>query len=201
MRAIELLLAQHARGHVAAMSGGVGPQLMDQLLAGLGENELRARPAPALNSIAWVLWHLARSEDVLVNVLLADTTQVLDTADWSSRLALAERDMGTGMTRTQVDAVSARVALPALLDYQIAVGRRTHAYIATLREDDWEEVVEPQRLLTVGAFANPADGARRVETYWRGRTRGDLLISALAPHNFQHLGEALAIKSMLKARA
>ena len=200
MQTIEFLLAQHARGHVAAMSGSAGPLLMDQLLAGLGEDELRARPAPYLNSIAWLLWHLARSEDVLVNALLADTVQILDTADWSSRLDLAERDMGTGMTSAQVDAVSVRVALPALLDYQIAVGQRTRAYITSLRQDDWAGMVEPQRLLAVGAFANPVDGALRVEGYWRGRTRADLLVSALAPHNFQHLGEALAIKSMLNAK-
>lgn len=173
---------------------------MDQLLTGMGKDELRSRPAPCLNSIVWLLWHLARSEDVLVNALLVDREQVLDAEEWQSRLALVERDMGTGMTSAQVDAVSARVTLPALLDYQIAVGRRTREYLRTLCEDDWAGGIEPQRLLVAGAFANPVDGARRLESFWRGRTKADLLLSGLATHNHQHLGEALAIKSLIKSR-
>lgn len=198
MLTVKFLLAQHALGHAAAMSGSVGAMLTDQLLAGLDEDELRARPAPCLNSIAWLLWHVARSEDVLVNVLLTERPQVLDTDGWLSRLNLVQRDMGTGMTSAQVGVVSAQVAIPDLLDYQIAVGRRTRAVLETLRDDDWGGVVEPQRLLAAGAFADPTDGARRVESYWRGRTRSSLLLSGLTTHNHQHLGEALAIKSLLK---
>ncbi len=104
------------------MSGASGPLLTDRLLAGLAEAELRLRPASCLNSIAWLLWHLARSEDILVNVLLSNGPQVLDADNWLARLGLTERDMGTGMTSAQVDAISARVALPALHAYQIAVG-------------------------------------------------------------------------------
>lgn len=193
----DFLLAQHATGHVAAMSGAAGPLLADRVLAGLGEAQLRARPAPCLNSIAWLLWHLARSEDVLVNVLFTEGPQVLDAGGWQARLDLTERDMGTGMTSAQVDAISARVALPALHDYQIAVGRRTRAFLARLGPEDWVGEVEPQRLLDAGAFANPEDGAQRVATHWRGRTRAELLTWALAPHNHQHLGEALAIRSMV----
>jgi len=37
--------------------------------------------------------------------------------------------------------------------------------------------------------------------FWRGRTRAELLASSLAPHNHQHLGEALAIKSLLALQA
>jgi len=37
------------------------------LLSGLTEHQMRHSPHPPLNPIAWVLWHLARSEDVGVN--------------------------------------------------------------------------------------------------------------------------------------
>ncbi len=177
-------------GHVAAMSGAARPLLADRVLVGLDEAQLRARPASCLNSIAWLLWHLARSEDVLINVLLTGGPQILDIGGWPTRLNLTERDMGSGMTSAQVDIISAHVALPALHDYLVAVGRRTRAVLTGLRADDWRGTVEPDRLLAAGAFANPEDGVRRVATFWRGRTRDELLISALAPHNCQHLGEA-----------
>ena len=183
------------------MSGSAGSMLMDQVLAGLTEDELRCRPAPCLNSIAWLLWHLARSEDVLGNVLLAERPQVLDTDDWHTHLNLTQRDMGTGMTGLQVDAVGACVAIPALRDYQLAVGRCTREYVSALQERDWFGAIDPQRLLAVGAFANPIDGTRRVESYWRGRTKAELLTTAHAPHNYQHLGEALAIKSLIRSVA
>jgi len=134
---------------------------------------------------------------VLVNVLLTGGPQVLDAGGWPARLGLTERDMGTGMTSAQVDAISARVALPALLDYMTAVGRHTRVMLAGLHAADWVGAVEPERLLAAGAFVDPAEGARRVATFWRGRTRAELLASSLAPHNHQHLGEALAIKSVL----
>lgn len=59
-----VLVAQHATGHLATMSGATEPLLADRALAGLGEAQLRARPAPCLNAIAWVLclcWPLSPS--------------------------------------------------------------------------------------------------------------------------------------------
>lgn len=199
MDPLDLFLAQHAHSHAAALTGADEPYFSDQVIADLTEAQLRRRPAEGLNSIAWLLWHLARCDDVAVRVLLTGHGQVLDEGDWPARLNLTQRDMGTGMDAAGVAAISAAVNIPALLAYRLAVGRRTRAIAPGLRTIDWDTPCDPTRLLAVGAFPNPADGAHRVATYWQGKTHRYVLTSALATHNYQHLGEATCIKSLLRA--
>ncbi|HEX9869989.1 MAG TPA: DinB family protein [Candidatus Tectomicrobia bacterium] len=44
----------------------------------LTDDQIRSRPDAVVNSIAWLLWHVARGEDVYMNRLLSDRSQVLD---------------------------------------------------------------------------------------------------------------------------
>ena len=67
-------------------------------LRGLSAAQLRGRWRAAFNPPVWLLWHMARIEDVAANLLLTDGTQVLDGDDWPARLGMARRDVGTGMT-------------------------------------------------------------------------------------------------------
>jgi hypothetical protein len=72
MDLLDYVLDQHAHSHAATLTNAPEPLLSDQVLAGLTDVQLRLRPAPGLNSIAWLLWHIARSEDVMVGVLLTE---------------------------------------------------------------------------------------------------------------------------------
>jgi hypothetical protein len=181
------------------MSGARERLITDALLDGLDEARLRRRPAPRLNAIAWLLWHMARSEDVAANVLLGDGRQVLD-AGWAALLGLSQRAMGTGMHDAETEAVAARIALPALLAYRDAVGRRTRTIAAALTEEDLARPIAPERLLAADAFSDVEEGERRVQGYWRGRDVLFVLTSAIASHQYLHLGEAQCIKSLLSAR-
>ena len=78
MDLLDFFLDQHAHSHAAALTGATEPYLSDQVVADLAEAQLRRRPAEGLNPIAWLLWHLARCEDVTVGVLLTARGQVLD---------------------------------------------------------------------------------------------------------------------------
>ncbi|MFN8512738.1 MAG: DinB family protein [Thermomicrobiales bacterium] len=198
MDLLDFLLDQHAHSHAAALTNAPEPMLSDQILAGLTDARLRARPAPGLNSIAWLLWHLARCEDVMVGVLLTNHGQLLDEDDWFARLNTTYRDMGTGMDDAGVTAVSAQLDLAALLAYRLAVGTRTRELLPTLPAPTWDDPIDPTRLLIAHAFPNPTDGQHRVATYWQNRTRRYLLTTSITTHNYQHLGEANAIKSLVK---
>lgn len=197
---LDFFLDQHSQSHAAALTDATEPMLTDQVLAGLSDAQLRLRPYPHLNSIAWLLWHLARCEDVMVNVLLTEGGQVLDAEDWPQRFNVARRDMGTGMDDATVTEVGSRVDLVAVHTYHLAVGRRTRAVVPTLDLRTWEEPIEPVRLLAAGAFPDRAEGERRVAGYWRGKTRRSILTTAIATHNFQHLGEAVCLKSLIVNR-
>jgi hypothetical protein len=86
MDARDLFLIEHARVHSAAVAPAGGPLwLEDALLRGLSDDQLRWRTDGG-NSLAWLLWHMARIEDVAVNVVLAAGGQVLAEEDWRGRL-------------------------------------------------------------------------------------------------------------------
>ena len=83
-------------------------------LTGLTDAQVRAHPAGVNISIAWVLWHSARGEDALVNRFAAGQPQVLETADWATRLGVPLRRIGTGMSDEETGDFSTQVDLAAL---------------------------------------------------------------------------------------
>jgi uncharacterized damage-inducible protein DinB len=106
----------------------------------LTDAQMRLRPHPNMNSMAWLLWHIARSEDMGVNRLIAHRSDVLASEGWAQRLNLSRRDMGTGMTDEEVAEFSARVNTVALREYSAAVGRRTQEVVRSLRAEALDEV-------------------------------------------------------------
>jgi hypothetical protein len=82
MDARDLFLDQHAAVHSAAV-GGDRMSAVERTFGRLTDEQMRVRPREDLNSLAWLLWHVARAEDVFVNLVLAGRPQVFDEA-WTS---------------------------------------------------------------------------------------------------------------------
>ena len=165
--------------------------LVDGLLSGLPEAQLRGRPHPGVNTIAWLLWHSARIEDLAVNRFLADRPQVLD-GGWLDRLGVARRDVGTGMSDAEVDELSARIDIQALRGYWDAVSARTLELVETLRGTDLEATVPGERVTSVvrteGAVA---PGVEWLTEFWAGgRTRAWILAQTALLHPYGHYYEA-----------
>src|SRR5215475_1105897 len=97
MDARDLFLDQHAAMHSAAV-GGNKMSAAERTFAGLTDEQMRVRPREDLNSLAWLMWHIARAEDIFVNALLATGPQLFDDEGWAKRLIVARRDFGIGMT-------------------------------------------------------------------------------------------------------
>ncbi|MGI8553439.1 MAG: DinB family protein [Dehalococcoidia bacterium] len=196
---LQLFVDQHAGSHAAAVSGSTEPAVQDRLLSDLSDEQLRFRPARGVNSMAWLLWHMARNEDVVVNVVLAGRLQVREDG-WGERLKLAQRDLGTGMSDAEVTDVSEMVDIPALVAYRFAVGRRTQEVVPTLPVEAFDEPIDHTRLLAEGIFSNCAEGERRVGSYWQGQSKRLALGSWITTHNYLHLGEAGCIKTLVAGR-
>lgn len=197
MDQLDLILMQHARVHAAEVADAAEPTLEDRLLSGLSDDQLRRHPGDGMNSVAWLLWHMARIEDVTMNVLLAGRPQVLDEG-WLERLNLSCRDVGTGMTDAEVAGVSGRVDVSGLRAYRAAVGRRTRQIIGGLRPDDLTGVPDGahvRRLLDEGALG---EQARWLATAWESRPKGFFLIMPATGHNYLHLGEAWCVRGLIE---
>jgi hypothetical protein len=181
MDAIDFFLIRYAELHRS---------LADDLVRGLTDDQVRGRPHPGVNTVAWLLWHTARIEDVGVNRFVADRPQVLD--DWLGPLAVARRDVGTGMTDAEVDDLSARIDLDALRGYWDAVTRRTLEVVETVRGTDLGTVVPAGRVRQVAAEEGAvAPGAEWLTEFWaKGRSRAWVLAQTPLLHVYGHYFEA-----------
>jgi hypothetical protein len=165
--------------------------LVDGLFSRLSEAQLRGRPHPGVNTVAWLLWHSARIEDVALNRFLADSSQALDEG-WLERLGVGRRDVGTGMSDAEVDELSRRIDLAALRGYWDAVTKRTLAVVETLRGTDLEAQVPGERVRSVVLSEDVvAPGAEWLTEFWAGgRTRAWVLAQMGLLHPFGHYYEA-----------
>lgn len=191
--AIDLFLRQHAAVHAAQMSGSAGWSFADELWQDLTPDSARRILAGGDHSIAWLTWHLARIEDVTMNLLLVGQPQVL-AEGWQARLNISAVDTGNGMSLETITRLSSEIDLAALLAYRNAVGLRTRENITRIRPADLKKRVDPLRIERVRAEGAVLPAGSAVIDYWSGLTLAGLLLMPPTRHNFIHLNEALRLK-------
>jgi hypothetical protein len=197
-KAIELFLSQHAMVHSAKMSKSKLWSFEDQILDGMTEDQIRCIPPGVEHSIAWILFHLARIEDITMNLLVAGTPQLLVRDHWGKKLNVTVFHSANSMDDADITALSARIDIDALKVYRQSVGRRTREIVKELKPDEFKQKANPLRLQKVmdeGALLPEAIG---ILNYWSKRTIAGLLLMPPTRHNFLHLNEALRLKQRLE---
>jgi DinB superfamily len=193
MDARDLFLDQHAAMHSAAV-GGNKMSAVERTFAGLTDEQMRVRPREDLNSLAWLMWHIARAEDIFVNALLAAGPHVLDET-WKKRLGVDRPDFGIGMTSPEVTQLTGRIDLGALRAYRDAVGLRTRELVGAFKPQDWAGAVAAdavERAAASGCFGV------RTEQFGKmlpGRPRAAMLSGIALIHPAGHMGEAATIRT------
>ena len=171
MDAIEFIRRDHARTHASALGGAEGNLgFQDLLLGGLDDDDMRQRPQEGMNSLAWLLWHMARTEDMGVNLVVADRKPVLEEQEWSARLGVGVHDIGAGMSDDEVGDFTAHVDVGALRAYRMAVGVRTKEVLASMRADELDDIVDPDRIERAFADGVVDERASWVRGAYAGKT-------------------------------
>lgn len=189
----DLFLVQHAAVHSATVAGNK-VSLAERTFGGLSDAQMRVRPREDLNSLAWLMFHIARAEDVMVNVILAGRSQVFDDG-WTKRLNVTRRDFGIGMTSPEVTDLTQQIDLAALREYRDGVGRRTREVVADFKAQDWDGTVEAaavERAAADGAFGARGEPLRKGLP---GRPRAAVLSSIALLHSAGHIGEAATVRA------
>ena len=153
------------------------PEIVHAAVDGLTDDELAVRLDPDANSVAWLVWHLARVQDDHVSDAFgADDLWV--TEGWADRfgLALDPADTGYGHTAEQVGAVRAPAEL--LLGYLEAVHARTAEHLSAVTDADLDRVVD--------------------DSYDPPVTLGVRLVSVIGD-DLQHAGQAAYVRGLLAA--
>lgn len=114
---------------------------VDELTDGLTDQLACYRPTPSANSIAWLLWHSARVQDIQV-AHVAGVEEVWTRDGWVDRFGLDLPRHDTGYGHRPEDVAKVRAPADLLSGYYHAVHKLTLEYIAGMTADELSRVVD-----------------------------------------------------------
>ena len=180
--------------HSAKMTQTEPWSFEDEVLNDMTEEQIRRIPRNCEHSVAWCVWHIARIEDVAMNLLVAGSPQVLHRDNWLERMKVTVGDTGNAMDEEGVAELSAAIDIEALRAYRLAVGRRTREIVQQLEPEALKQKVDPSRLQQVRDERAVVEAANGIVDYWGRRNIAGLLLMPATRHNLVHLNEALRLK-------
>jgi len=189
-QAQELFYIQHEVLHSRRIIGGKGWSYADEIFSGLEDDLYRAIPKNGDHSLAWILWHISRIEDVTINVLVAGGSQLYIEDQWKRKLASPIDHVGNLINPKDLVDLTSGVAIGALFDYRDKVGRQTRAVVSNLEVEELTQKVQPDRLdrlVDEGAVLPDAEGLLK---YWEKRKIYEMLLMPPTRHLMNHLNEA-----------
>ena len=145
-RSKDLFLQIHAKLHSSVVSG-TDKNEVDNLLCDLKQNEYGKD-----ETIAWGLWHIARIEDLTMNILVARKEQVFN-QDWKERLNARITDTGNALSDDEIIDFSRNVNTEQLICYRNAVAQTTRDIIRSLSAADLKRQIRQddiEKILSVG---------------------------------------------------
>ena len=154
------------------------------------------RPIPGGNSIGWLMWHLARWQDVAVNTIVRGEQQVFFCDGWDGRLGVSDTRAGTGFTDEEVEDWCSAVCVSELPNYWAAVARETHAWLSSVDLDVLEEVPDVDARLAAAPDV-VSESAAWVHSYFRGRPARFYVGFTAINHAYMHIGEMAAVRGAL----
>ena len=153
------------------------PPLAKDAVDGLDVARLCERPAEGANTIAWLVWHVARVQDHHISELL-DTDQLWAGGSWAKRFGLAPDPHNTGYGHTPKDVAEIRPdRSETLLDYVDATHQRALGFIETL---------------------DPSALDRIVDRRWDPPVTLGVRLVSVADDSLQHVGQAAYVRGLLR---
>lgn len=139
----------------------------------LAREQLTWKPAPNANPIAFLFWHIMRTEDERVHGMQGKPS-IWESENLHQKLGLDPKATGTGLREPDVDSVS-KIPLSELLAYADKVIKYTKEYLNSLDEAKLDLAPDPNRPTMTNATM-----IRRV----------------LLSHGWWHLGEIRYLKGL-----
>lgn len=173
----------------------------ERLLGELSDAQIRTRPVDGVNTVAWLVWHMCRGEDIAISRFVAHRAQLFFEEGWGERLNVSDPDLGVGMTAAEVADLSSKIDLDALRAYWTALERRTGGIIDQLSPKDLDEVNDPNYIQqVVDEDRMFREAGRWGEGYWLelpNRSKGYFLGYLGLTHLWVHYSEAMVTQSLL----
>jgi hypothetical protein len=188
------------RSWIAAEHAAVRDRLRQQVLGRVPVERWDERPGSgdgaAGPSIAWLLWHLTRHQDVAVHAVVRGGADVLHIGGWDARLGAAGFAPGTGLSESDDRAAAAALDVDALGGYVDAVWDATAAWLAEGFDPAVLDAVPDAAgaLRRLGVSATDYDWLYRM---WDGKPAAFHVQWETVGHGFNHLGEMVHLRNRM----
>ena len=146
----------------------------DELTDGLTDETAAYQPTPSANSIAWLLWHSARVQDIQV-ADVAGVEEVWTRDGWVDRFGLDLPRRDTGYGHGPADVAKVRAPADLLVGYYRAVHELTLEYVAGVTGEEL---------------------ARIVDTNWDPPVTASARLVSVIDDCAQHLGQAAYLRGI-----
>lgn len=165
------------------------------------DTQLRESVQPTMNSLAWVMWHVARVEDAGVMRFVARQPQVFHTGGWQEKLNIDVAHFGYGMSNAAMRELSESIDLDALDAYRDAVIQQTYDVVDALTEAQMDEILSDKEVEEVMVFEGVGAESVGTNVPYVGWTRLEALFHFSVTHYYWHGGEVRTIESLLRQEA
>ncbi|MCL2426591.1 MAG: DinB family protein [Oscillospiraceae bacterium] len=197
--AVELALEIHAITHTGKVSSSDTPTFCDDLLNGLQNEDFSVMPTDNDKTIAYHLWHIARIEDLVGNLLIMRQSQVFND-EWMAKMNVSVKDTGNAMDGVQIIEFSNRIDKQELINYRNAVGSQTRKTLKSLTHKDLKPKPEAESLLRLVSEGGLLETKESIwlKDFWGRHTVSGLILLPLTRHHMMHLPESMAIKQFTR---
>lgn len=199
--AIEMILDLHKDLHPFIVSGLNGRNLIDTLLDDLKQNEYAVMPTSKDETIAWAIWHIARIEDLTMNILVNNGTQIFNES-WKMRMNSSISDTGNAMSDDEIMNFSKRIDISELLKYRNEVGMRSREIVRNLHPADMKRKILPDatsRVLREGGVTEQTDSIWLLD-FWGKKDVSGIILMPLTRHQTLHLNDCYKWREIIRTK-
>lgn len=194
-----IFLDLHGFLHSSTISSSK-PNEYDALIHGLNDNEYTIMPSRRDETIAWALWHIARIEDLTMNILVDEKEQLFN-REWKEAMNALIADTGNALNDEEIIQFSKMLNINQLLAYRAQVGLRTREIIIGLSAQDMKRKVTKNgldKILQEGGITNHKDSIWLLD-FWGRKDVAGILLMPPSRHVMLHLNDCCKWKKEIKA--
>jgi hypothetical protein len=195
-----LFLEIHAKLNLSEISNTEKNEV-DNLLCDLTKAEYAIMPTSKDETIAWVLWHIARIEDLTMNVLVAQQEQLFN-EKWHVRLNVPITDTGNALSDDEIMSLSKNLIVEELLCYRNEVAKKTRTIIENLKAEDIKRKVNPadlKKILSIGGTTEQENSIWLLD-FWGKKDIAGILLMPPTRHVILHLNNCCKWKEYFRTK-
>ena len=196
----ELTLDLHALVHPAEISGRtektVADFVLDYMMQG-HQNEIVPRETWDTDlhyagsktvPICWQFWHIYRIEDLVSNILMANSLQIFN-EEWKQKIGSSISDTGNALEPDELAAWSKNINVQELRNYIISVGKNTRRILSQLTLEQIRSMVPEEWVMRILEEGGVTTDFRSVWllVFWGRLTIGGMILTPMTSHHMMHL--------------